>query len=47
MSKRPEIQSLSSCFNEDGEMVMSYEAYRYEASLDQQDMDEWEPDYDE
>jgi hypothetical protein len=46
MSKRPELHSVSSIYNEDGEPIMSGEAFRYEQYLDQQAMDEWQPDDD-
>jgi hypothetical protein len=46
MSKRPELQSVSSIYNEAGEAIMSGEAFRYEQYLDQQAMDEWQPDDD-
>lgn len=46
MGKRPELQSVSSIYNEAGEPMMSGEAFRFEQGLDQQAMDEWEPDND-
>jgi hypothetical protein len=43
---RPEIQSVSSIYNADGEPMMSGAAYRFEAALDAQAQAEWDPDDD-
>lgn len=46
-SKRPELQSVSSIYNEAGEPMMSGEAFRYEQSLDMQAQAEWDAGYDD
>ena len=48
MSKRPprpELQSVSSIYNEAGEPLMSGEAFRYEQYLDMQAQAEWDAGY--
>lgn len=47
---RPELQSVSSIYNEDGEPMMSGEAFRFEQQLDMQAQDDWDAggfDYDD
>jgi hypothetical protein len=39
------LQPLSSAFNEDGEPIMSGDAFRYEQQLDMQAQDEWDAEY--
>lgn len=44
---RPELQSVSSIYNEAGEPMMSGEAFRFEQALDMQAQDEWDAGYDD
>lgn len=46
-SKRPELQSVSSIYNEAGEPMMSGEAFRLEQQLDMQAQDDWDAGYDD
>lgn len=40
--ERPELQSVSSIYNEAGEPMMSGEAFRFEQQLDMQAQDDWD-----
>lgn len=42
---RPELQSVSSIYNEAGEPMMSGEAFRYEQQLDLESQREWDAGY--
>lgn len=46
-SPRPELQSVSSIYNEAGEPMMSGEAFRFEQQLDMQAQDDWDAGYDD